>query len=108
MEVRILNVLLGIWLFVSACVWDHAPAGRVNTWLSGLACTAVALVALRAPRARLVNMVLAVWVFASVIFLPRHGDFELWNNLLVGVAMFFVAGVPSLDEEARQLAMRGA
>ncbi len=102
MEVRILNVLLGIWLFVSAFVWEHATAQRVNSLVLGVVCTVAAVLALRLRPARWVNMALAAWLFLSVIVLPRSGSFGMWNNLLVAVCMFIVAGVPGYDELVRE------
>ena len=33
---RYANALLGLWLFISAFAWDHAPSSRMNTALVGL------------------------------------------------------------------------
>lgn len=101
MEVRILNVLLGIWLLASALVWNEAPGQRINTCIVGLTCTGVALSALRLPAARWINMALSLWLLASLFVIPRSGEFELWNGLVAAAAMFFTSGTPSVDEELR-------
>ncbi len=99
MEVRILNVMAGIWLFVSAFVWDHASAQRINTATVGVLSTAIAVTAMRIPRFRWLNTLLSAWLFASALILPRHGEFVLWNNMLVAVTIFVAAAVPGFDEE---------
>ncbi len=102
MEVRILNVVTGIWLVVSAFVAGRSPAQAINAVAVGAASTAIALAAVRVPAARWLNMLLAMWLFASVLVLPRRGDFGFWNDLLVATAIFFTSGVESFDEEMRR------
>ncbi len=72
---RIVNIVLGIWLFVSAFIWPHSYAQMTNTWIVGLLCVAFALIAMRVPEVRYLNTLLAVWLFISVWALPRiqHG-----------------------------------
>jgi len=96
MEVRILNVMLGVWLLVAALGWNGPSAYRINTGAVGLVSCAVALLALRFPRARWVNLGLSLWLFASLWILPRQGEFELWDGMLAAASMFFTAGVPSI------------
>ena len=33
---RIVNLVLGIWLFISAFVWPHSTAQMTNTWILGV------------------------------------------------------------------------
>jgi hypothetical protein len=93
MAARTINILLGIWLFISAFAWPHDLAQRTNSWICGVLCVAFALLALRVPRARWLNLILGGWVFVSAFFLGQsHGT--LWNNVLVGVAVVLVALTP--------------
>lgn len=82
------NLLIAGWLFLSAFLWDHAAAERVNAAYVGALAFAAALVAVPIPRARHVTSVLALWLFISVILLPSSHEATGWNNALVAIAMF--------------------
>jgi hypothetical protein len=87
---RVLNVVLGAWLFISAFAWPHAQAQMINTWILGILTVVVALVATAVPSARYVNAMLAVWLFISAWALPS-GRGTTWNNVLVAIAIFVVS-----------------
>ncbi len=95
---RGLNVLLGVWLFISAFVWDHVAAQRTNTWILGVLCVVFALVAMSTPAARGLNTALAIWLFISVWALPHRNLATMWNNALVAIAVFLVSLVPGVGE----------
>ena len=95
MAARTLNVLLGVWLFVSAFVWAHSQAQLTNTWIRGVLCVVFALFAMRAERARFLNTALAVWLFVSAFALPGSSQGTVWNNALVASAVFVVSLAPS-------------
>lgn len=97
---RVLNALLGTWLFLSGFVWDHTPAQRVNAWAVGALCVAVALVARAASPLRRVNTALSAWLFASVWALPHASAATLWNDAVVALAVFALSLVPDPKEEA--------
>jgi len=46
---RIVNIVLGVWLFISAFLWPHTYAQMTNTWILGVLCVVFALVAMRVP-----------------------------------------------------------
>lgn len=91
---RVINIVLGIWLFVSAFLWPHSYAQMNNTWIVGVLCVAFALVAMRVPEARYLNTLLAVWLFISVWALPRLSIATQWNNALVAIAILAVSLAP--------------
>ena len=97
---RAVNVILGVWLFISAFVWPHTTAERGNTWILGVLCVAFALIALREPSVRWLNTALAVWLFISVWALPHANLGTMWNNALVAIAVFVVSLVPGRGERA--------
>jgi hypothetical protein len=66
-----------------------------NTWLLGVLCVAFAVLSLRNPNARYMNTLLAVWLFISAFALPTASVGTIWNNALVGVAIFIVSLVES-------------
>jgi hypothetical protein len=92
---RIVNVVLGAWLFISAFLWPHTAAQRTNSWVCGVLCIVFALVATTAPWARYLNTVLAIWLFISAWALPAISAATVWNNVLVAIAIFVVSLVPS-------------
>jgi hypothetical protein len=65
----VLNVLIGLWLFVSP--WVYAAAGSGNAWNSWIVGGLIALFAiirysnLRAQALAWLNMALGAWVFIS-------------------------------------------
>lgn len=86
---RLANVVLGVWLFASAFVWDHYASSQTNTWVVGLLICGSSLVALRHSTARWANTALAAWLFTSTLLLirPMHVS-TVWNNLLVAGCVF--------------------
>ncbi|HET7827160.1 MAG TPA: SPW repeat protein [Anaeromyxobacter sp.] len=85
---RVLVALLGVWLFLSGFLWDHADAQRVNAWAIGVLFVAVALVARAAPVLRYANTALAAWLLASVWILPHVTAATRWNDGIVAVLVF--------------------
>jgi hypothetical protein len=94
MAARTLNILVGIWLFISAFVWAHSPALLNSTWICGVLCVIIALIATRVATVRYLNVVLGAWVFVSP-FVLGHNNATLWNNVLVGIAIVLLALTPS-------------
>ena len=92
---RTLNILLGIWLFISAFVWSHTRAQMTNTWILGVLCVVFAIIALRVEQVRFLNTALAVWLFISAFLLPSTSRATVWNNALVAIAIFVVSLTPS-------------
>ena len=92
---RAVNIILGIWLFVSAFVWRHSYAQMTNTWIVGVLCVAFALISTKIPEARYLNAILAVWLFLANWALPTISAGTQWNNALVAIAMFAASLAPS-------------
>ena len=97
---RVVNLVLGVWLFVSAFAWTHGKAQMTNTWILGVLAVIFALIATRVPKASYLNTALAVWLFISAFALPRMHQGTAWNNVLVAIVMFFVS-LQLPDEPAR-------
>jgi hypothetical protein len=94
MPARTLNVLLGVWLFISAFAWPHTLASFTNTWIVGLLVAIFALIAMRAPAMRYVDTALAIWLFVATFLLPHSSVGTLWNNALCAIAIFLLSLVP--------------
>ncbi len=88
---RWLNVVLGVWLFISAFLWPHTAAERTNTWILGVLCVVFALIAMSQPAARWLNTILAIWLFISVWALPHQNLATMWNNAIVAIVVFLAS-----------------
>ncbi len=95
MGARIANIVLGVWLFISAFLWPHTYTQMTNSWILGVLCVVFALVALSAPPARYLNTALAVWLFISAFAFTANSQGTVWNNAIVAVLIFFFSMVPS-------------
>ncbi len=95
MDPRLINVSLGVWLFVSAFLWPESRAQANNTWISGVLCVVFSIASMGVPRARYLSSALAVWLFVSAWLLPIHHIATLWNNVLCSIAIFVVSLAPS-------------
>ncbi len=97
---RWVNVVLGVWLFISAFVWEHTTAERTNTWILGVLCVVFALIATSTPSVRWLNTILAIWLFISVWALPHDNLARMWNNAIVAIVVFLVSLVEGPREPA--------
>lgn len=88
---RFANILIGIWLFVSAFLWADTPEQFTNTWICGVLCAAFALIALGADWARYLNTALAVWLFISTWALDTVNPATVWNNVIASIAIFVIS-----------------
>jgi hypothetical protein len=92
---RVLNLILGIWLFISAFLWSHTQAQMTNTWIVGALAVVISLVSMyAAAQARYLNTILSIWLFISVWALPRMNVGTAWNNVIVAILMFVFSLVP--------------
>jgi hypothetical protein len=91
---RVANVILGLWLFISAFIWPHTYEQMTNTWIVGVLCIAFAVIAMRVPEVRYLNTILAIWLFISAWALPTMDTATRWNNALVAIAIFFCSLAP--------------
>lgn len=90
---RGVNIVLGVWLFISAFVWVHTGAQMTNTWIVGILVALFGAIAVRFPQARWVNTALAIWLGISLWVLPTFAA-TFWNNLIVGLAVLVASLIP--------------
>jgi hypothetical protein len=95
MSPRLINAVVGVWLFLSAFLWPHTRAQMFNTWISGVLCVVFAVAGIAAPGARHLNTALAIWIFVSSWTIPSSSAATLWNNVLCAIAIFVVSLIPS-------------
>lgn len=93
-----LNLLAGIWLFVSPWVYGaYTTANAWNSWIVGAVIVILAATRLARPTADTaaaswLNCLLGVWTFISPWvygYTANHGRFT--NSLIVGVIVFLLA-----------------
>jgi hypothetical protein len=96
---RLMNTVLGAWLFLSAFLWPHTPAQRMNAWVVGIAAVTAGLAGLGPSKfGRYVNAALGGWLVAAAVFLPHIRAATFWNHLLVGLALVLFASASSLAD----------
>jgi hypothetical protein len=100
---RYLNIIVGIWLFISAFVWRHSTAQFTNTWIMGIVVVAIAAVAFGWTAFRYVNTLAGAWLIISAFALPTFSAATRWNNFIVGVVVVLLslAGVPVASVRTR-------
>src|SRR4051794_27102433 len=97
MGARIVNAVLGLWLYLSAFAWPHTPFERANAWISGIIAVTAALVGLRHTKiGRYVNAAIGAWLIVSAVLMPGIRAATFWNHLIVGFALAFFAMASSL------------
>ena len=84
---RYLNIIVGLWLFISAFVWPHSAAQFTNTWIMGIIVAAVAAIALAWPAIRYLNTLAGAWLIISAFAMPAVTSGTRWNNFIVGVVV---------------------
>ena len=94
MPARTLNLILGLWLFVSAFVWPRTGATFANAWIVGLLAAVFAVIGMSNGRVRFANTALSAWLLVSVAVLPHRSSFGRWNDLAVAVLMLGLSLVP--------------
>src|SRR5690242_16273590 len=90
----VLNILLGIWFFVSPWVFGaYTHPNAWNAWIVGALIVIVAAVRLRGfPVMSWINMALGIWVFVSPwVYGYTGNNGRLINSLCVGVLVFLAA-----------------
>jgi len=95
-QARYGNLVLGVWLFISAFVWHHSQAQFTNSWIMGIIVAVVAVISLSVPSFRYVNTLAGAWLIISGFALPRANYGTTWNNVLVGIAVVALSLVPNL------------
>jgi chromate transport protein ChrA len=96
---RVINAMLGLWLFLSAFLWPHDHFQLINAWVVGIAAVTAALAAVSGlDRGRYLNAALGAWLIISTLLRPMTNLATSWNHLLVGFAMILFGLMTSLRE----------
>jgi hypothetical protein len=102
---RVVAIVAGIWLFISAFIWQHTMAQMTNTWIIGVLFVLFALLSYRWSEARYVNAAIAVWLFISVWALPTRLIGTQWNNAVVAIIVFVASLAPGLPRTGTPAAL---
>jgi hypothetical protein len=89
-----INLLIGIWVFISAFVWPHAMAQQTNAWILGVLIALASAWAMYTPTARYLNTIFAIWLFVSTLVIVHQSAATLWSNLLSAIVVFVLSLVP--------------
>jgi hypothetical protein len=98
---RTLQVLLGLWLFLSAFLWSHLPAVRLDDWAVGLAILSGATIAATFPRVRWAIAALAAWVLVAEQLVPHVRAGTRWHDGVLALAVLIAALVRDPRERAQ-------
>jgi hypothetical protein len=102
---RIGSAIAGAWLFVSALVWGRPAERMVSDALVGAAALTIALAALYVrPQLRILNVALAIWLFASLFVLPLPSIATRVSDLIVTSLLFAFSVIPARRAASPRLA----
>lgn len=100
------NLVLGGWLFMSAFLWPHNDVQSLNAIISGGLAAIFALLSTRARVVHYLSAAVGAWLFWSTWFLPSRNLATAYNEMVVGIAMFFFAIIPDFMERPARSRLR--
>jgi hypothetical protein len=102
-----LNLLLGIWLFISAWVIGFAGTdvgGSWNAWILGVAIVVFSAIAVSMPQAweEVINILLGIWMVISSWVIGVTGRAVETNAVIVGLlVILFAAWAMAMNRDWR-------
>jgi hypothetical protein len=100
---RLLNIGLGLWLFLSAFLWTHSPAESYDALMVAIIVVTAAVAAIEgAAWGRYLNALCGLWLLLSAFVLSSPGSLTFWNHLVLGVLIGSVGLMPSLGSFMRR------
>jgi hypothetical protein len=95
MFIRVLNALLGLWLFASAFMFSRAPAPFINVLLVSLAVMAIGMASILGRHgARRLNAVLGAWLVISAMIFQSMQTGQIVHQVVMGVLLVISALFP--------------
>jgi len=104
---RIVNLLIGVWLFISAFVWPHNVHSRANTWILGVMIVLFSIFATAQPTARWLNTLAAIWLFFSTLAISHMSQATVINNIIVAIVVFILSFIGSYAAIDRRTTVPG-
>jgi hypothetical protein len=92
MTARIFNILMGLWLFVSAFVLPQGRAQFVSTAVCGVLATLFAALTSYDGRSRYLTAAVGALVVVLAFALHPLGSATFWHNGIIGISIA-VAGL---------------
>ena len=102
MTSRIFIAIASTWLIVSAFAWPHTDAQMINTAATGALLLCFSLLTLISGSARYLCLAAATWLLVSTLRMDTLRSATLWNNGIMGIAIFFAAMVIGEPQEIRR------
>jgi hypothetical protein len=104
MGARAINAVLGLWLFLSAFLWEHGSRQFHNAWIVAAVVISAALAGLQGARwGRRLNATPGGWLVITALFWSRGDAATFWNHTLVGIAVALFAFAPSWSGARRRV-----
>ena len=92
MTARRLNIVLGVWLVLSALLWPHSESQFWNALIAGSIVTLLAVLANDVlPLARFGNTAAGAWLVLSSFGLAVTDPATVWTHLIVGAVVVLVS-----------------
>jgi uncharacterized membrane protein YoaK (UPF0700 family) len=91
MSVRILNVLIGTWLLLSAFAWPHQPVQGVVTMACAVVIVLSSLASIYSQRFRYVTAFAALVLFLAALTSAHGLERTVWHNAAIAVVVFFTS-----------------
>ena len=88
---RLGNMLLGMWLQVSAFAWPHSDGSRISSWVMGLLIAVVSVLSLGSPPMRWLNAILAVWLMVWTTATALGDRMSFLNGMISGALVLLLS-----------------
>jgi hypothetical protein len=89
------NLVLGLWLQVSAFVWPRTDHSRVSAWLPGLLISIIALLSMGAPPMRWLNGFLALWLLLWTFAAAGNEPISYVSGVVSAILVLVLSTIPS-------------
>jgi len=105
MFIRVVNALLGLWLFASAFLISNAPVQFINVLLVSLLVMMFGMASILGRHgARRVNAALGAWLFISALALPQTSTGQSFHNIVMAVLLVITSLFPHVHYQGSRTA----
>jgi hypothetical protein len=95
MFIRVVNALLGLWLFASAFMGSTAPVQFINVLVVSVLVMIFGMASVLGRHgARRINAALGAWLFISALALPHTSTGQTFHNIIVAVLLVITSLFP--------------
>jgi hypothetical protein len=95
MFIRVVNALLGLWLFASAFLASSSKVQFLNVLVISLLVMAFGMASILGRHgARRVNALAGVWLFISALALPNTSMVQIFHNVVMAVLLVITSLFP--------------